>query len=68
MQVGYAGTNAWGTGGGVQFELLNAIPSSSFGTPTALPIPSVETPIPSVGFPEEPIVPEGEFFPGELIP
>jgi RHS repeat-associated protein len=68
MQVGYAGTNAWGTGGGVQFEVMEAIPSSSFGTPTALPVPDVPTGMPAVEFPEEPIIPEGEFIPGEFMP
>jgi RHS repeat-associated protein len=68
MQVGYAGTNAFGTGGGVQYELMEAIPGSSFGTPTALPVPSVPTGMPAVEFPTEPVIPEGEFIPGELIP
>ncbi len=68
MQVGYAGTNAWGTGGGVQFEVMEAIPSSSFGIPTALPVPRVPMEMPGISFPEEPIIPEGEFIPGELIP
>jgi RHS repeat-associated protein len=68
MQVGYAGTNAFGTGGGVQFEVMEAIPSSSFGTPTALPVPSVPMEMPAVEFPEEPIIPEGEFIPGEFLP
>jgi len=65
MQVGYAGTNAWGTGGGVQYELMEAIPGTSFGSPTNLTIPSVPTEMPIVEFPQEPIIPEGGFFPGE---
>ena len=67
MQVGYAGTNAFGTGGGVQFEALEALPTSAFGTPTALPVPSVPMEVPAVGFPEEPIIPEGEI-PDIIIP
>ena len=67
MQVGYAGTNAWGTGGGVQFEVLEALPASAFGTPTALPVPSVPTEMPGIRFPEEPILPEGEV-PDIIIP
>jgi RHS repeat-associated protein len=66
MQVGYAGTNAWGTGGGVQYELLQEIPLASFGAPTGLPIPSVPTELPTMPeFPTEPVIPEGGFFPGE---
>ena len=67
MQVGYAGTNSFGTGGGVQVELMQEIPASSFGTPTALPAPSVPTEMPGVNFPEEPIIPEGEV-PDIIIP
>ncbi len=67
MQVGYAGTNAWGTGGGVQFEAMQILPGSAFGTPTALPVPSVPTEMPGIRFPEEPILPEGEI-PDIIIP
>jgi RHS repeat-associated protein len=63
MQVGYAGTNSFGTGGGVQFEAMETLPTSSFSAPTALPVPSVPMEMPGVEFPEEPIIPEGEFFP-----
>jgi RHS repeat-associated protein len=67
MQVGYAGTNSFGTGGGVQFELMQEIPVASFGTPMALPVPSVPMEMPGIGFPEEPILPEGEI-PDIIIP
>jgi RHS repeat-associated protein len=63
MQVGYAGTNSFGTGGGVQFEAMEAIPGSSFGIPTALPVPSVPMEMPPMEFPSDPIIPEGDFFP-----
>jgi hypothetical protein len=67
MQVGYAGTNSFGTGGGVQFEVMQILPGSAFGTPTALPVPSVPMEMPGIGFPEEPILPEGEI-PDIIIP
>ena len=39
MRVGYAGTNAFGTGGGVQYQDMERIPESSFSSPTLLPTP-----------------------------
>jgi len=52
MRAGYAGTNAFGTGGGVQYQLLENIPESSFLNPTTLP--TTTRPL----IPESGIIPE----------
>jgi hypothetical protein len=46
---------------------MKILPGSAFGTPTALPVPSVPTEMPGIRFPEEPILPEGEI-PDIIIP
>ena len=62
MQVGYAGADSWGTGGGVQFEAMQMWPESAFGAPADLAIPSIPTELPMVKFPEEPILSEGDYW------
>jgi len=61
VRVGYAGTNSFGTGGGVQFQLMEEIPNSSFGQPFLLPSPGTVTEMPNFEGPiSDPIIPEGE--------
>jgi RHS repeat-associated protein len=63
MRVGYAGQNSFGLGGGVQFEVMEQIPASSFSAPTQIPLPDVSVPMSIFKTPSElPILPE------EIIP
>ncbi|MEO8820889.1 MAG: RHS repeat-associated core domain-containing protein [Ginsengibacter sp.] len=68
MRTGQAGENSFGSGGGVQYQLMERIPDDSFSDPTLLPTSSASVSAPETTMPEGAAPIEEEITPDEIIP
>ena len=68
MRTGYAGANSFGSGGGVQYQLMERIQDDSFSGLRLLPTSSASISAPESITPEEATPIEEEITPDEILP